>query len=249
MVIFQHELLRDDLSLEEAKQLQKKYQSILEKQEDANIIYPSLNEVKKVVGVDISYYKWKDIEFGVSCAVLWNILTKKVEQSTFAKDQMRFSYQAGFLGFRECNLLSRAIEKLPDKPDLVMCDGHGIIHPRRFGEAVQLGIALDIPTIGIAKNPYIGYSEWESIKRKRGNRSPIWNFDPKIKNKLNQELLGYGICLIDNMKPVFISVGYRTTLDLAIEIALRTTFNDKQPEPLYLADQLAKEKVKEILSS
>ncbi len=249
MVIMQHELLREDLDLEEAEHLQTKYYSIIKKQENSTYKYPPLKDLKRVVGVDISYYERKGEEFGVSCAVLWNIFNEKLEYCTFVKDQIKFPYHAGFLGFRECNLLAQAIKKLPKKFNLIMCDGHGIIHPRRFGEAVQLGFALDIPSIGIAKNPFIGYCDWSLLKRKKGNKEPILASEPNLIKKSKQEILGYAVCLNDNMKPVFISVGYRTTLDLAIEIALKTTLNHRQPEPLYLADQLSKEEVKEIIHS
>ncbi len=249
MVNMQHELLREDLDLEEAEDLQTKYYSIIQKQENAPYKYPSLKTLKRVVGVDISYYEWKGEEFGVSCAALWDIFNEKLEYCTLVKDKIKFPYHAGFLGFRECNLLAQAIKKLPKNYDLIMCDGHGIIHPRRFGEAVQLGFALDTPTIGIAKKSYIGYCEWSLLKRKRGDKKPVLAYEPNLRKKSKQEMLGYAICLNDNMKPVFISVGYRTTLDLAIKIALKTTLKHRQPEPLYLADHLSKEKVKEILSS
>jgi len=249
MVNMQHELLREDLDLEEAEHLQTKYYSIIKKQEDATYKCSSLKDLKRVVGVDISYYEWKGEEFGVSCAAMWDIFNEKLEYCAFVKDKIKFPYHAGFLGFRECNLLAQAIKKLPKRVDLIMCDGHGIIHPKKFGEAVQLGLAIDIPSIGVAKNPFVGYSKWETIKRKKGNETPIWKYNPKLKAKSKQELLGYAICLKDNMKPVFISVGYRTTLDLAIKIALKTTLKHRQPEPLYLADHLSREKVKEILSS
>jgi len=249
MVNLQHKLLRDDTDLKEAEYLQTKYYSIIKTQENAKYKYHSLNDIKRVVGVDISYYEWKGEEFGVSCAALWDMVNKKLEYSTFVTDKIKVPYYAGFLGFRECNLIARAIKKLPKKWDLIMCDGHGIIHPRRFGEAVQLGFALDTPSIGIAKNPFIGYCEWSLLKRKRGNKEPILASEPNLIKKSKHEILGYAICLNDNMKPVFISVGYRTTLDLAVEIALKTALNHRQPEPLYLADQLSKEKVKEILHS
>ncbi len=249
MVNIQHELLRDDIDFEEAEHLQTKYYSIIQTQENATYKYPSLKDIKRVVGVDISYYKWKGEEFGVSCAALWDVFNEKLEYSAFVRDKIKVPYHAGFLGFRECNLIAQAIKKLPKKFNLIMCDGHGIIHPRRFGEAVQLGFALNTPSIGIAKNPFIGYCKWSLLKRKRGNKEPILASEPNLIKKSKQEILGYAICLNDNMKPVFISVGYRTTLDLAIEIALKTTLNHRQPEPLYLADQLSKEEVKEIIHS
>jgi deoxyribonuclease V len=241
----QHELLQTNLSLDEAERLQEKYSQKLKNQEHKILKISDIKKINWVVGVDISYYNKGNEEWGVPCAVLWNLTNFKMENHCFAEDIIRFPYKPGFLGFRECNLLAQAIKKLPETPDIIMCDGHGIIHPKRFGEAVQLGLALDVPTFGVAKNPFIGYSEWKTIKRKKGKKVSIWAYDPQKSITTPQELLGNAVCLNDNMKPIFISVGYKTTLGLAVKIALKTTKNHRQPEPLYLADYLSKQKIRE----
>ena len=239
-----HELLQKNLSLDEAEALQKKYCLILKKKSQKSVINTKIKDIEWVAGVDISYYKKGNEEWGVSCAVLWNLTNFKMENHCFAEDIIKFPYKPGFLGFRECNLLAQAIKKLPETLDIIMCDGHGIIHPKRFGEAVQLGLALDVPTFGVAKNPFIGYSDWKTLKRKKGKKVPVWANDLQKSTTIPQELLGNAVCLNSNMKPIFISVGYKTTLDLAIKIALKTTKNSRQPEPLYLADYLSKQKIR-----
>ncbi|MFX1497556.1 MAG: endonuclease V [Promethearchaeota archaeon] len=244
---FRKALLKDDLDLYEAKKLQIKYKSIFKNLESKEEI--SLSNIINIAAVDISYLKKENEEHGISCAVLWNIKNKRVNSSVFCEDQIRFPYRPGFLGFRECHLLAEAINKLVEKPDVIMCDGHGIIHPKRFGEAVQLGFALNVPSIGIAKNPFIGFYKWKSLEKKRGNKQPILTSKPKFINIKKPELLGYAVCLNDNMRPVFISEGYGVNLDLAIELALQTTLNHRQPEPLYLADQLSKRKAREIFKT
>jgi deoxyribonuclease V len=166
-----------------------------------------------------------------------------MENHSFAKEIITFPYKPGFLGFRECNLMVKAIERLTESPDIIMCDGHGIIHPKRFGEAVQLGLILNIPTFGVAKNPFIGFSEWKSLKRKKENKTPIWANNPKNSMRVNNDILGYAVCLNDGMKPVFVSVGYKINLDIAVEIVLKTTKNHKQPEPLFLADYLSRNEI------
>ncbi len=239
----QHELLQKDFSLDEAEAFQKKYSLILKKKSQKSEINTKINDIEWVVGVDISYYNKGNEEWGVSCAVLWNLVNNEMENHCFAEDIIKFPYKPGFLGFRECNLLAQAINKLPETPDIIMCDGHGIIHPKRFGEAVQLGLALDVPTFGVAKNPFIGYSEWKTLKREKGKKVPVWAYDPKKATDSPQELIGNAVCLNDSMKPIFISVGYKTILDLSIKVALKTTKNHRQPEPLYLADYFSREKI------
>jgi deoxyribonuclease V len=240
-----YELLRTNISLEEAVKIQKKYGRILKESDQRIIKITGIEQIKWIAGVDISYFKDRDEEWGVSCAVLWDLNNFKMESHCFAEDNIKFPYKPGFLGFRECYLLAQAIKKLPETPDIIMCDGHGIIHPKRFGEAVQLGLALDVPTFGVAKNPFIGYSEWKSLKRKKGKKLPIWAYDPQKSTTIPQELLGNAVCLNDGMKPIFISVGYKTIIDLAIKVALKTTKKHRQPEPLYLADYLSRQKIKD----
>jgi len=239
-----HELLRTNISLEEAVKIQKKY-SRLQKELDQKITkITDIELIKWIAGVDISLYKERDEEWGTSCAVLWSLDEKKMKSYKISKDILKFPYKAGFLGFRECNLIAQALEKLDPLPDIIMCDGHGVIHPKRFGEAVQLGFALDVPTIGVAKSPFIGFVDLKNFKRKKGNKVPIWALDPQLSTGISQELLGNAICLNDGMKPVFISAGYKTTLNTAIEIVLKTTISHRQPEPLYLADKISKQYLK-----
>ena len=239
-----HELLRDDYSFEQAKSLQIKYQNIL-KRIHLDKKFSNIKDITIIAGVDISYYVRRNDEYGVACAVGWNIKNKQMETYHFSHGIVKFPYKSGFLGFRECKLITKAILKLPNKPDLIMCDGHGKIHPRRFGEAVHLGLVLNIPCIGVAKNPFIGFSNWNNIEKFKGNKAPIWAKNPNnTLNNISNELLGYAVCLKDNSKPVFISEGYKITLDTALKVCLYTAKEHRQPEPLYLADALSKNKSK-----
>lgn len=239
-------LLKDRYSTEEAKALQIKYKSGIQKESFEKLNIRDLEKIKFIVGVDISYYSNGDQEFGVACAVLWGIKDKKVIEYSFATGKIHFPYIAGFLGFRECRLMANAIFELKGEYDLIMCDGHGKIHPRRFGEAVQLGVALNIPTIGVAKSPFIGYSEWETLERKKGNKTPVWNEKSQRKDSGKREILGYAICLRDGSKPVFVSEGYKINIDLALKIALKTSnTHHRLPEPLFLADSYSRQKLPE----
>jgi deoxyribonuclease V len=244
---YRDELLRDNCTFEQAELIQIKYQGIIRSLEiNGNII--DAKSLKVIAGVDISYYNEKNIEYGIACAVNWDIENEFIEESTFETDIIKFPYRSGFLGFRECKLLAKVISKLQKRPDLVLCDGHGKIHPKRFGEAVQFGFALNIPTVGVAKNPYIGYSKWNEINRFKGNKTPVWAKKLEEKNELlSNELLGYAVCLKNYAKPVFISEGFKVNLETAVTICLAITREHRQPEPLYLADHLSREKVQKCI--
>lgn len=238
------ELLQDNISLDEAEKLQIKYRKFLKEEERKSKVIESPREISILAGVDVSYYLKDDLEYGVSCAVFWNLEENKIIETSIAHAKVNFPYKAGYLGFRESRLISLAIKNAHLKPELIICDGHGINHPRRFGEAVQIGLVLQIPSIGIAKNPFFGYSDWKSIKKEKGLKEPIWKFKPNRRVE-NNEILGYSICLVNRTKPVFISIGYRITLETALNIALRISIKNRQTEPLFLADKFSRVKVKE----
>ncbi|MFW9821238.1 MAG: endonuclease V [Candidatus Thorarchaeota archaeon] len=241
------ELLIDDYSIEQAEALQLKYQNKLYQKID-NVNFIKLNGIKKIVGIDISYFKKDNIDYGVACAVLWDLNKKLMESYYLYKNRIKFQYKPGFLGFRECKLLAKVVSKIHNKIDLIMCDGHGKIHPRRFGEAVQIGFALNIPSIGVAKNPFFGYYNWHNKKYIKGNKSPIWAKNPELLSETtSNELLGYAICLKNDSKPVFISTGYKITLETALKVCLESTTEHRQPEPLYLADKLSRIEVEKYI--
>jgi deoxyribonuclease V len=237
------ELLKDSYSRERAKVLQEKYQKVVEKETIKKNRLNKRETISHLAGVDVSYFSQNKKELGIACAIIWNLIENKIVETSYAKNEIKFPYIPGFLGFRECKVLSNALLKLSENVDVVLCDGHGIIHPKRFGEAVQLGIALDIPTIGVAKNPFIGYCNWKSLKRKKGNKTPVWNYNPSKIKSSELELLGYAVCLRDHSKPVFISEGYRVDIKLAIEVVLDATKTHRLPEPLFLADKYSRKRI------
>ncbi|MEJ2293910.1 MAG: endonuclease V, partial [Candidatus Lokiarchaeota archaeon] len=233
------ELLRDNLDFETAEKLQIKYSHELLQSVDKNEKLTE-KQFKVVVGTDVHYFQKEKSEWGTACAVFWDIGTNKVIDSSFAQSEIRFPYKPGFLGFREAKIIVQAIQRSKTKANLLMCDGHGIIHPRFFGEAVHIGLALNLPSLGVAKNPFIGFSNWPSLDRIKGAKTPIWLKDPG-KNQSDNKIIGYTICLADLRKPIFLSTGIKISLENALNIALATTKDHRQPQPLYLAHKAAKE--------
>jgi deoxyribonuclease V len=126
------------------------------------------------------------------------------------------------LSFREIPVLLRALAGLAIWPDLIMTDGQGRAHPRRFGLACHLGVLLDIPSIGVAKSRLTGIHE-EPCEEK-GCSVPL--LDPKA-----EETIGAVVRTRRRVKPVFVSVGHRVTLDQAIDLTLACVTRYKIPEP------------------
>ena len=241
-----HDLLRDGYSHKEAKKLQKKYREKIQEEKSKQGFYIKEKDIRYIMGVDVSYCQKNQQDLGIACAILWSYEKNNLLKKHFSQSIIKFPYKAGFLGFRENNLIYNAIKNSKIRPDVIMSDGHGIIHPLRFGEATHLGFALQIPSFGIAKNQFIGFGNWDELKRFKGNKTPVWSKDPDKSPSDTKEKIGYAVCLSEKRKPVFVSSGYKINLDLALNISLKTTFEHRQPEPLYLADKFSRERIKNL---
>lgn len=143
-----------------------------------------------------------------------------------------FPYVPGLLSFREIPVLTQAFELLEATPDLLLVDGQGRAHPRRFGLACHLGLLLDLPTIGVAKSRLIG--EHAEPGPKRGASTPLTR---------NGELIGTVLRTRDNVKPLYVSIGHRISLQSASDWILRLCTRYRLPEPIRLADRLSKTKL------
>jgi len=150
---------------------------------------------------------------------------EQVETVT-AEQETRFPYIPGLLSFREAPVCLEAVAKLKEQPDLFMIDGQGVAHPRRLGLASHLGLFLDKPTIGCAKSRLIG--KYEELGSERGAYSPLCDGD---------ETIGAVVRTRSRVRPVFVSVGHKCTLDDAIRITLACATRYRIPEPTRLAHQ------------
>jgi deoxyribonuclease V len=142
---------------------------------------------------------------------------------------VEFPYIPGLLSFREAPAVLRALEQLRVWPDLLVADAQGRAHPRRFGLACHLGVLLDWPTIGVAKSWLYGAHEPPAAEK--GASSPL---------RKGEEVLGVALRTRANSRPVYVSVGNRTTLAQAVELTLRCAPRYRIPEPTRQAHLLSK---------
>jgi deoxyribonuclease V len=143
-----------------------------------------------------------------------------------------FPYVPGLLSFREIPAVLAALDKLRRQPDLLLCDGQGYAHPRRFGLACHLGVLLDRPCIGVAKSRLIG--EHDEVDRVRGAWKPLLD---------GGETIGAVLRTRTGVKPLYVSVGHRVSLVSAIDIVLHCATRYRLPEPSRLADRLASQRM------
>ncbi|NGO12717.1 endonuclease V [Streptomyces sp. HC44] len=185
----------------------------------------------RVTGVDVAYDDERDIV--VAAAVVLDATTLDVVAESTAVGQVSFPYVPGLLAFREIPAVLAALDALACAPGLVVCDGYGLAHPRRFGLASHLGVLTGLPTIGVAKNPFtFGYEEPGAA---RGSSAPLL---------AGEEEVGRALRTQQGIKPVFVSVGHRVTLDTACAHTLRLAPRFRLPETTRRADALCRRALK-----
>lgn len=163
----------------------------------------------------------------LAAVVLWDVIERRVVEERTAARPLRFPYVPGLLSFREAPALLAALRKLERAPDLLMCDGQGLAHPRRFGIACHLGVICHLPSIGCAKSLLVG--EHDLPARARGSCAPLVH---------RGEAVGEVVRTQDGVRPVFVSVGHLVDLAGARRLVLECAIRYRLPEPTRLADKL-----------
>ncbi|WP_007515854.1 endonuclease V [Pseudofrankia saprophytica] len=196
--------------------------------------------VTTVAGFDVAYDTGSDLLAGavvVLAAPDWEAVA-----SATVVGRAAFPYVPGLLSFRELPPLLDAWEtvlpRLAAPPDLLVCDGHGIAHPRRFGLACHLGVTLNLPTVGVAKTPFVG--EHSPPGGRRADRTAIM---------LDGEPVGAALRTRDGVREVYVSVGHRTNLDSACRWVLELCPSYRLPETTRAADRLSRDALADALAA
>lgn len=182
-------------------------------------------DIKLIGGVDVGVKEG----IAVAAVVTFDYPSLTPVETVTATRKALFPYVPGLLAFREIPVILEAFVKLSRRPDIIMVDGHGYSHPRRFGLACHLGVTLDIPAIACAKSRLVG--EYREPAPMRGSVEDLTD---------GGEVIGKVLRTRDNVKPVFISVGHRVSLNTAVRIALELARGLRLPEPIGEAHKAAK---------
>jgi deoxyribonuclease V len=148
--------------------------------------------------------------------------------SATSRSPTRFPYIPGYLSFRELPAVLEALAQLAMMPDLILCDGQGLAHPRRFGIACHLGVLTDIPCIGVAKSRLIGTHD--DLPAGKGEWVPLRDAE---------ETIGAVLRTRTRVSPVYVSIGHRVDLAAAIDYTLHCTTRYRLPETTRHAHRLA----------
>jgi deoxyribonuclease V len=185
-----------------------------------------LTEVNYVAGVDVGFEEGGAVTRAAVAVLSFPDL--QLQEHALARRPTTFPYIPGFLSFREIPAVLDALEQVKATPDLILCDGQGIAHPRRFGLACHLGVLVDLPTIGVAKSLLVG--KHEDLPEEKGN----WRY---LRHR--GEIVGVVLRSRTGVKPVYVSSGHRISLPTAIDYVLRCTPKYRLPETTRWADRLA----------
>lgn len=181
-----------------------------------------LPPVRTVAGADISYDKGAETLY--AAVVVVDVATLSVVERVGLAATVTFPYVPGLLSFREAPPILAAFARLQARPDVIITDGQGMAHPRRFGVACHLGLWLDIPTVGCGKSRLCG--NFAEPGPDRGDRSPLTDKDGVIGSVVRSRR---------GVKPLFVSVGHRSDLASAVDLVLALTPKYRVPVPIRLA--------------
>lgn len=208
-----------DVSPAEARETQKRLSRLVETAD-------RLGDIESVAGVDVGFDKAKGLTRAAVAVLTYPGLEPR--EQALISEATRFPYVPGLLSFREAPAILAALASLRHLPDLLVCDGQGLAHPRRFGIACHLGVLTDLPSIGVAKKRLIGThadppdsrGQWVALTHKG-------------------ETLGAVLRTRAGVKPVYVSCGHRVDLATAVEMVMACTTRFRLPETTRRADRLA----------
>lgn len=206
-----------DLSFPEAIAAQRRCAALVVKQR-------TFGEVHRIAGVDVGF------PGGVTRAAIAVMSFPQLELIDVARVDRptTFPYIPGLLSFREAPAVIAAYEALHIKPDLLIIDGQGLAHPRRFGIACHVGVWLDVPTIGSAKSLLVG--RHGTLGMERGATAPLVD---------HGEVIGMAVRTRAGVKPLYVSIGHRIDLPTAVEFVLACCTRYRLPEPQRAAHHAA----------
>jgi deoxyribonuclease V len=195
------------------------------------VMHDDFGEIQTVAGVDAGYEEdAAGVGQGVARAAIVVLEYPSLRPLDYAvaRRPTNFPYVPGFLSFRETPAVLAALDELRIRPDLLICDGQGIAHPRRFGIACHIGLLSDLPAIGCAKSLLIG--RYGALPDERGATVPLID---------HGEQIGVALRSRAGTKPLFISIGHRISLESAVRIVMACTTKYRLPETTRAADGLA----------
>jgi len=210
-----------NLTPREAMRLQERLRERVERED-------RWDEIRLVAGADVAFDPATDVAF--AGVIVYSFPGLEEVERRMARRQLRFPYVPGLLSFRECPVLLAAFARLRHEPDLILIDGQGRAHPRRFGIACHIGVLFDKPTIGCAKSRLVGEHE-----------EPGWAAGSTAPLRLEDERIGEVLRTRDGVRPIYVSTGHRVGLDSAVRLVRQCSEGYRIPKPTRQADRYVRD--------
>lgn len=182
--------------------------------------------IRRIAGTDVAFDKASGLTH--AAVVVVDASSLAVVESAGATVPTTFPYIPGLLSFREIPALLACFRQIAERPDVILCDGQGIAHPRGVGLASHFGLALDVPTVGCAKSRLVG--DHGEPPPERGGRADLLYHGQRVGCVLRSRA---------GVKPLYVSVGHRVTLEDAVRLVLACARRFRLPEPQRLAHRHA----------
>lgn len=211
------DLLNFDLPASAAAALQRRAASLVE-------LRPLSGDARTVAGFDLSF---PAPDRAIAAAVVVDLATLGTVDQAAVEHAVSFPYIPGLLSFREAPAVLAAFRALSVRPDVLMLDGQGLAHPRRFGIACHVGVALGLPSLGAAKSPLVGREAVPAMQR--GDTAPMIH---------RGQVVGSAVRTRAGVKPVYVSAGHLIALEDAVDLVLRLSPRWRVPEPTRRAHAL-----------
>jgi len=208
--------VRWDVTPREAVRLQQTWRERVETQDRYGPLH-------YVAGADLAFDPETNLAF--AGVIVYRLPGLEEVERRMARRKLRFPYVPGLLSFRESPVLLAAFARLRVSPDVILIDGHGRAHPRRFGIACHLGVLLDRPTIGCAKSILVG--EAAEPGAQAGSTTSLIDKGEKV---------GVVLRTRDQVRPIYVTIGHRVSLESAVRIVTRCLDGFRIPKPTREAD-------------
>jgi deoxyribonuclease V len=190
-----------------------------------------LGAVRRVAGVDVGFEE--DGRITRAAVAVLDFPGLALLEQVVVRVPTRFPYVPGLLSFREAPAVLAAFEQVTRAPDLILYDGQGIAHPRRFGIASHVGLLLDCPSIGVAKSRLVG------VHATPTNRRGAWTPLHDAGEPRGAETIGAVLRTRAGVKPLFVSIGHRVSLETAVRWTMACVTRYRLPETTRWAHRLA----------
>jgi deoxyribonuclease V len=201
-----------NLTPKEAIALQKRLASQI-------VLKPLPERINLVAGGDVGYSsRYKTAVAALATYIYPSLEFRELVQFS---DEIAYPYMPGLLSFRELPLLLKTFQLLQEQPDVVLCDGQGVAHPRRLGLASHLGLWLDLPTVGCAKTRLVGTHG--KVGPKNGQYRSL---------KHRHEQVGVVLRTRTRVKPLYVSPGHLADWESSRRLVMRCCLKYRLPEPI-----------------